>query len=102
MNQLISLFQVFAIYVIIVTLSFYHPTQLNVKRATERRKPDAIMTVSQPFTPHSFNFTKIRKEEILFELARNDDTGELLVNGSGEEQALQDMSNSDKNKVIVE
>ena len=67
-------------------------------RATERRKPDAIMTVSQPFTPHSFNFTKIRKEEILFELAKSNNTNEHLVNGSAEESASEDM-NSDRNKV---
>ena len=43
------------------------------------------MSVSQPFTPHSFNFTKIRKEEILFELVRNCDTNGHLMNGCGQE-----------------
>lgn len=42
--------------------------QLNVKRATERRKPQEITIVKQQFDAKQFNFTKIKSEEILFEL----------------------------------
>lgn len=42
--------------------------QLNVKRAQQRRKPQFISTISMPFNPEIFNFLKVRKEEILFEL----------------------------------
>lgn len=44
--------------------------QLNVKRATERRKPQEITIVKQQFDAKQFNFTKIKSEEILFELEK--------------------------------
>lgn len=48
--------------------------QLNIKRATARRQPDAIETLSQCFNPLSFNFTRIKKGEILFEMVKNNKT----------------------------
>jgi hypothetical protein len=48
--------------------------QLNVKRAQERRKPDVIESVNQPFNPASFNFLKIKLPEILLELVKEDDS----------------------------
>ena len=66
-----------------------------MKRATERRKPDAIMTVSQPFTPASFNFTKIRKEEILFELVKGGPSNGHLINGYQEDSTVENGSCSD-------
>ncbi|XP_060559862.1 GDP-D-glucose phosphorylase 1-like isoform X1 [Ruditapes philippinarum] len=48
--------------------------QLNVKRAQERRKPDVIESVNQPFNPASFNFLKIKPPEILLELVKEDDS----------------------------
>ncbi|XP_041351466.1 GDP-D-glucose phosphorylase 1-like [Gigantopelta aegis] len=42
--------------------------QLNEKRAKERRTPQSIMNVNQPFDPEQFNFTKINPKEILFEI----------------------------------
>ncbi|CAL4060227.1 unnamed protein product, partial [Meganyctiphanes norvegica] len=42
--------------------------QLNVRRATLRRKPEEILSIIQPFNPDKFNFTKIKDEEILFNL----------------------------------
>ncbi|GFO27473.1 GDP-d-glucose phosphorylase 1-like [Plakobranchus ocellatus] len=44
--------------------------QLNTLRATERRKPQVITSVSQPFNPKSFNFTWVKKEEIIFNLRK--------------------------------
>ena len=41
-------------------------------RAQERRKPDEITSVNQPFNPNSFNFTKIKAGEVLFELEKQD------------------------------
>ncbi|XP_071963864.1 GDP-D-glucose phosphorylase 1-like [Antedon mediterranea] len=42
--------------------------QLNTKRATERRKPEQISSIDQPFNHERFNFTKVKKHEILFEM----------------------------------
>ncbi|ESP01625.1 hypothetical protein LOTGIDRAFT_225290 [Lottia gigantea] len=42
--------------------------QLNVKRATERRTPQKITSLNQPFDPNDFNFTKIKDNEILMSL----------------------------------
>ncbi|XP_033101140.1 GDP-D-glucose phosphorylase 1-like [Anneissia japonica] len=42
--------------------------QLNTKRATDRRKAEAISSIDQPFNHDRFNFTKIKKHEILFEM----------------------------------
>ncbi|XP_022333297.2 GDP-D-glucose phosphorylase 1-like [Crassostrea virginica] len=46
--------------------------QLNVKRATERRKPQEITIVKQKFDSKQFNFTKIKPKEVLFELEKKD------------------------------
>ncbi|XP_061174399.1 GDP-D-glucose phosphorylase 1-like [Saccostrea echinata] len=53
--------------------------QLNVKRATERRKPQEITIVNQKFEPKQFNFTKIKSEEVLFELEKEE--ANVLCNG---------------------
>lgn len=45
--------------------------QLNELRFTKRRKPDPFSSVSQPFNPEKFNFTKVPKKEALFELCPN-------------------------------
>jgi hypothetical protein len=45
---------------------------LNVKRATERRKPQEITIVNQKFDPKQFNFTKIKSDEVLFELEKEE------------------------------
>ncbi|KAG8145281.1 hypothetical protein E2320_013629 [Naja naja] len=44
--------------------------QLNVQRATERRRPQEVRSVRQSFDPRQFNFGQIRREEILFCLRR--------------------------------
>ncbi|KAJ8044840.1 GDP-D-glucose phosphorylase 1 [Holothuria leucospilota] len=38
--------------------------QLNKGRATLRRKPQEMMSVSQPFDPYKFNFTKVKPGEV--------------------------------------
>ncbi|KAJ8308382.1 hypothetical protein KUTeg_013256 [Tegillarca granosa] len=50
-------------------------SKLNVKRATERRDPQNILYLNQPFDPKQFNFTKIKSGEILFRLQENCDNG---------------------------
>ncbi|NXC23394.1 GDPP1 phosphorylase, partial [Corythaeola cristata] len=49
--------------------------QLNVKRGTERRPPQAIRSLRQPFDPRDFNFTRIRPGEVLLRLRRAADGG---------------------------
>ncbi|XP_059801907.1 GDP-D-glucose phosphorylase 1 [Hypanus sabinus] len=45
--------------------------QLNVRRATERRKPQEILSVRQPFDPQRFNFSRVPRRELLFRLRRS-------------------------------
>ncbi|XP_035827145.1 GDP-D-glucose phosphorylase 1 isoform X1 [Aplysia californica] len=47
--------------------------QLNTLRATERRKPQEISSVSQPFNPKAFNFTWIKPGEVIFDLHNTTD-----------------------------
>ncbi|BFZ12234.1 hypothetical protein BsWGS_15273 [Bradybaena similaris] len=42
--------------------------QLNTLRATERRIPQDISSVNQPFNEHAFCFTKVKPEEVIFNL----------------------------------
>lgn len=51
---------------------FFSIFQLNTDRATNRRMPEIITTVNQPFSPDGFNFTKAKQEEIMFFFSKND------------------------------
>ncbi|NXW41683.1 GDPP1 phosphorylase, partial [Nyctiprogne leucopyga] len=44
--------------------------QLNVQRGTERRPPQEVRSLRQPFDPGAFNFTRIRPGEVLLRLRR--------------------------------
>lgn len=44
--------------------------QLNVERATEKRKPQKILNIQQEFNAKQFNFNKVSPEEIIFEMAK--------------------------------
>ncbi|KAM6058244.1 GDP-D-glucose phosphorylase 1 [Chlamydotis macqueenii] len=44
--------------------------QLNVQRGTERRPPQAVRSLRQPFDPGAFNFTRLRPAELLLRLRR--------------------------------
>lgn len=44
--------------------------QLNVERGVQRRRPQNIQSVRQPFDPEQFNFNRIRPGEVLFRLHR--------------------------------
>ncbi|XP_043536406.1 GDP-D-glucose phosphorylase 1 [Chiloscyllium plagiosum] len=44
--------------------------QLNPERARERRPPQEILSLRQPFDPQRFNFTRIPAQEVLFRLRR--------------------------------
>lgn len=46
-------------------------SQLNIQRATEKRKPQEILSIQQEFNAKQFNFNKINPEEILFEMTKN-------------------------------
>jgi len=59
--------------------------QLNLKRAEQRRAPQDIRSVAQPFNADNFNFTKIKNEEILFTMSPTWKFKES-VNGDSEEK----------------
>ncbi|NXI73354.1 GDPP1 phosphorylase, partial [Anseranas semipalmata] len=44
--------------------------QLNIQRGAERRRPQAVHSLTQPFDPREFNFTQIRPGEVLLHLRR--------------------------------
>ncbi|NXV84095.1 GDPP1 phosphorylase, partial [Atlantisia rogersi] len=44
--------------------------QLNQQRGSERRPPQAVHSLRQPFDPRAFNFTRIRPGEVLLRLRR--------------------------------
>ncbi|NXP72557.1 GDPP1 phosphorylase, partial [Ramphastos sulfuratus] len=44
--------------------------QLNVQRGTERRPPQPVRSLRQPFDPTAFNFTRLRPGELLLRLRR--------------------------------
>ncbi|GLH09054.1 GDP-D-glucose phosphorylase 1 [Gryllus bimaculatus] len=46
--------------------------QLNPDRGTNRRPPEDINSLTQPFDHKKFNFTKINENEILFEVKRRE------------------------------
>jgi len=58
--------------------------QLNTLRAIERRKPQEISSVSQPFNPDKFNFTWIKSKEIIFDLRNVTDQGSNKTAENGE------------------
>lgn len=45
--------------------------QLNVERATEKRKPQEILNIQQEFNAKQFNFNKVNPEEIIFEMTKD-------------------------------
>ncbi|KAK3908189.1 GDP-D-glucose phosphorylase 1 [Frankliniella fusca] len=49
--------------------------ELNVERGESRRKPQEFYSVNQPFNAALFNFTRIRDEEILFQIKMNEALG---------------------------
>lgn len=55
--------------------------QLNLDRALNRRRPAEIQSMKQAFDPSSFNFTKLDKREIIFEIINKDrnKSGNYLV-----------------------
>lgn len=60
--------------------------QLNMKRATERRKPQEIKSTKQPFKPEEFNFNKVRPHETLMEMDPEDlscSSTNGITNGNG-------------------
>ena len=57
-----------------------------MRRGIDRRKPDNIQSLSMPFDPSKFNFTKVKEGEILFEIFHGN---EVQVNGSITDDTLQ-------------
>lgn len=50
--------------------------QLNVERATEKRRPQEIVNIQQGFNAKQFNFNKVNHEEIMFEMTKESGWGE--------------------------
>ncbi|GAB6020531.1 hypothetical protein CHUAL_003214 [Chamberlinius hualienensis] len=73
---------------------YHFVAQLNVKRASDRRKPQHIASVSQPFNHEDFNFTKVVDHEILFEIRKIDGS----PSQHGQENAVVDKSAKDNVK----
>ncbi|KAL8622892.1 hypothetical protein ACOMHN_027013 [Nucella lapillus] len=46
----------------------HYVAQLNLLRASERRKPQDICSISQPFNHKEFNFTQVGLQEVVFSL----------------------------------
>ena len=55
----------------VVEIHLFLLLQLNELRATERRKPQVITSVYQPFNPKSFNFTWVKSSEVIFNLRKS-------------------------------
>lgn len=55
--------------------------QLNTLRATERRKPQDISSVSQPYNPDKFNFTWVKAKEVMFDLRNVTKRSKAKANG---------------------
>ncbi|PKU32671.1 gdp-d-glucose phosphorylase 1 [Limosa lapponica baueri] len=53
--------------------------QLNAQRGTERRPPQPVRSLRQPFDPAAFNFTRLRPAELLLRLRRARRPDPLLV-----------------------
>ncbi|KAK7794230.1 hypothetical protein R5R35_012550 [Gryllus longicercus] len=58
--------------------------QLNPDRGTNRRPPEDISSLTQPFDHKKFNFTKINENEILFEVKRRE-KAECELKSSGKD-----------------
>lgn len=52
--------------------------QLNVERGVQRRRPQNIRSMRQPFDPEQFNFNKIQPGEVLFRLHREPGLPDVL------------------------
>ncbi|XP_029991436.1 GDP-D-glucose phosphorylase 1 [Sphaeramia orbicularis] len=52
--------------------------QLNIQRGTERRKPQEILSIQQPFNAKQFNFNKINPDEIIFEMMKDTQGGTMV------------------------
>ncbi|NWY29972.1 GDPP1 phosphorylase, partial [Pheucticus melanocephalus] len=53
--------------------------QLNEQRSAERRPPQPVRSLRDPFDPAAFNFTRLRPAELLFRLRRAGSPEQLLV-----------------------
>ncbi|CAG2179687.1 unnamed protein product, partial [Oppiella nova] len=58
--------------------------QLNEGRAVNRRPPQTMRAIRQPFNGQAFNFTRINRQEILFKVESSDGrtSGTVIVNQS--------------------
>lgn len=59
---------------------------MNPDRGLNRRIPESIVSMSQPFTPISFNFTKLSQQEILLDIGNGDANDIIAINASPLEQ----------------
>lgn len=57
-------------------------SQLNLDRAQNRRTPEDIGSMKKPFDPNRFNFTKIKNEEIFFDVGDGSGSDVVIANVS--------------------
>lgn len=62
--------------------SIGYVAQLNIQRGIERRKPQEIQSIKQPFDGKQFNFNKINPKEIMFDMTKS---YTIVDHGSGNE-----------------
>lgn len=60
--------------------------QLNPDRAERRRVPASVTSMSQSFSSTGFNFTKLKQQEILFDVGNGDTNDIIAINDSPLEQ----------------
>ncbi|XP_053933178.1 GDP-D-glucose phosphorylase 1 [Cuculus canorus] len=53
--------------------------QLNAQRGSERRPPQPVLSLRQPFDPAAFNFSRLRRGELLLRLHRAGSAAEPLL-----------------------
>lgn len=74
--------------------------QLNTLRAIERRKPQVITSVYQPFNPKSFNFTWVKSSEVIFNI-RKVQNPTCISNGTDTKTAEPDEISDDVRHCLV-
>lgn len=79
--------------------------QLNCQRAIDRRPPQNIQSLHTPFDEDKFNFSRVRREEILFELSNrchgNDDVSGCHGNDVGSGAASDEVVSDGRHVVMI-
>ncbi|XP_064603164.1 GDP-D-glucose phosphorylase 1-like isoform X2 [Liolophura sinensis] len=66
----------------------HYVVELNEKRAKERRRPQPVKSVQEPFNPNVFNFNKIKPEEILFSIHKHESQSDVNACSLGKDDKV--------------